>query len=482
MRRRTDGRAAGTVGTALFWLLLWQAAAFAVDNPILLAGPFQTLSSLLRSLKGPDFPAILLYSLGRIMGGFLGAFFAGVSAGALAFRFGLLRELFRIPVGVLKSIPVASFVVLVLIWAGSDSLSVWVGFLVVLPGIYENTLAGLESTDAGLLEMARVFEIKGFRLWFYLYRPALLPYLISSAGVLIGMGFKSGAAAEIIGMPSHSFGERLYLSKISLDTAGILSWTVVLITLSALAEKGFTALLKGYAAKRKPLFSFLINPGKGRAKQDTGKNTRGTRRNAGEAFPGRAGVRLTARGVSKSYGGEKVLSGIGMTFEPGGVYCLMGASGRGKTTLLRLFMGLEEPDEGEILTAGGVRASVVFQEDRLCPEADAAGNVLLAAPELSYEEASRALLQLFDGGELLKPVSQLSGGMKRRAAVCRAVCAPGDFLLMDEPFNGLDAENKKRTADFILSRRRGRTLIMTSHLKEEAALMGAKIIFLPEAE
>lgn len=143
----------------------------------------------------------------------------------------------------------ASFVILALIWIGSKNLSVFIAFLVVFPMIYVNTIAGLSSADSQLLEMARVFRMTGRKKFRYIYWPALLPYLLSGANISLGMSFKSGIAAEVIGVPSHSIGEKLYMAKIYFSTAELFAWTFVIIVISGLFEKVFLWLLK--AAERK---------------------------------------------------------------------------------------------------------------------------------------------------------------------------------------------------------------------------------------
>jgi len=114
--------------------------------------------------------------------------------------------------------------------------------------IYVNTISGLNSADAQLLEMAGVFHMSGWKKFRYIYWPALLPYLINGAAISLGMSFKSGIAAEVIGVPDHSIGEKLYMAKIYLSTADLFAWTLVIIVISGLFEKVFIQLLK--AAKR----------------------------------------------------------------------------------------------------------------------------------------------------------------------------------------------------------------------------------------
>lgn len=230
-------------GIILFWLLLWQAASMAVHNSIILVGPLEVLYALIRQAGLADFWKTIGFSFGKISLGFLMAFAAGILAGGAACRFPLIGDFLSPLMALIKSVPVASFVILALIWAGSENLSVIIGFLVVFPMIYIQTAAGIQSTDPQLLEMAEVFQMSGPKKLFYLYRPALLPYLASGCRVALGMSWKSGIAAEVIGVPLHSIGEKLYLAKIYLSTADLFAWTLVIILLSVLFETFFLWLL-----------------------------------------------------------------------------------------------------------------------------------------------------------------------------------------------------------------------------------------------
>ncbi len=227
----------------LFWLAVWQAAAWIIHNNIVLVGPAESLAALFRLLPTGEFWLRVAHSFGKLSLGFLLAFFLGILLGSAAYRFFFIRELLEPVMTLAKSIPVASFVILALIWAGSAQLSVVIAFLVVLPMIYVNTLSGLESTDPKLLEMAAVFEIPAWKKIRFIYLPALLPYLRNGCRISLGMSWKSGVAAEVIGIPSHSIGEHLYMSKIYLDTANLFAWTFVIIAVSALFEKLFLSLL-----------------------------------------------------------------------------------------------------------------------------------------------------------------------------------------------------------------------------------------------
>ncbi|MBS5062998.1 MAG: ABC transporter permease subunit [Hungatella hathewayi] len=233
----------------LFWLVLWQAGSVLIDNSIIFVGPLDMVMALLVQLPSLGFWKTIAFSFGKISLGFLSAFFLGILLGSGGYRFPLLRELLEPVILLMKSIPVASFVILALIWIGSKQLSVFISFLVVFPIIYVNTIAGLESTDKKLLEMAQVFRVSTWKRIRFIYVPALLPYLISGCKVALGMSWKSGIAAEVIGVPSSSIGEKLYMAKIYLSTADLFAWTFVIIVISALFEQLFLYLLKKAAGR-----------------------------------------------------------------------------------------------------------------------------------------------------------------------------------------------------------------------------------------
>lgn len=233
----------------LFWIALWQFAAALVHNPIIFVGPLEMLRSLGEQFFEAGFWLTIGHSFGKISLGFLGAFASGLLLGSLAYCVPFAGELLEPFMSLIRSIPVASFVILALIWIGSGSLSVFISYLVVLPMVYVNTIAGLSSTDPKLLEMARVFHMTGLKKIRYIYVPALMPYLVSGCKTALGMSWKSGIAAEVIGIPSSSIGEQLYYSKLYLDTAGLFAWTFVIVIVSAVFEQLFLFLLKRFWRK-----------------------------------------------------------------------------------------------------------------------------------------------------------------------------------------------------------------------------------------
>lgn len=185
--------------------------------------------------------------------------------------------------------------------------------------------------------------------------------------------------------------------------------------------------------------------------------------------------------ISKCFGERQVLMGISLDIEAGKRYALMGQSGCGKTTLLRIIMGLEKPDSGTVSKYGG-KLAAVFQEDRLCEDFDAVKNVYLTQDTgvFSKEDTIRHLMQvgLDRDSDCNKPVRKLSGGMRRRVAVVRAVLSGADFIVMDEPFSGMDDETCRKVISYICEYTKDKTLLVVTHQREDAIQLGAQIISL----
>lgn len=171
---------------------------------------------------------------------------------------------------------------------------------------------------------------------------------------------------------------------------------------------------------------------------------------------------LVLEHVEKRYGDKVVLRDFSARFPGGECTCIMGPSGCGKTTLLRLILGLETPDGGQILGRSFPMAAV-FQENRLFEDFSALSNVTAVCPKERRPEAARHLMALGLGESLHAPVRTLSGGMKRRVAVARAVLAPGEVLVLDEPFTGLDRDTKAAVLAYLKDHTQGRTLLLVTH-------------------
>ena len=226
-----------------FWLAVWQATAMAIGQEVFLVSPVQALRTLVQLLPRADFWQRVGFSTGRILLGFvLGAVVSVVLAVCTA-RWSAADALLAPVMQLVKATPVASFIILALVWVSGKSLSILISFLMVLPVLYGAVRTGLESADPQLLEMARVFRLPLGRRVKAIWLPAVLPAFRQGCSVALGICWKSGVAAEVIGLPDGSIGDALYRAKITLSTGELFAWTFVIILLSAVFEKLFLALL-----------------------------------------------------------------------------------------------------------------------------------------------------------------------------------------------------------------------------------------------
>lgn len=183
--------------------------------------------------------------------------------------------------------------------------------------------------------------------------------------------------------------------------------------------------------------------------------------------------------LSKSYGSHQIFSGLSFSVPKGKTICIMAPSGAGKTTLLRILMGLETADGGSISGMEGMKKSAVFQEDRLCENLTASVNIRLVKEKGDREEVREMMEKVGLYGCENQPVRELSGGMRRRVALLRALYADWDILFLDEPFKGLDKEGKEKVMAYTKKVCEGKTVLFVTHDEEEAKQMGV-IFRLPE--
>mgnify|MGYP002617704634 CR=1 FL=1 len=242
------GRAA-KLFAALLALCVWQLAAVLIHNRLLLVGPVRVARRVIGLLGEKTTWEALGFTFGRISLGFFLAFLAALVLAALSARFLWVETLLRPYILAVQTVPVASFIVIALLWLSSRRISAFIAFLMVLPVLYANALQGIREADPQLLEMARVFRLPLGRRVKAIWLPAVLPAFRQGCSVALGICWKSGVAAEVIGLPDGSIGDALYRAKITLSTGELFAWTFVIIVLSAAFEKLFLALLDKAVAR-----------------------------------------------------------------------------------------------------------------------------------------------------------------------------------------------------------------------------------------
>ena len=392
------------------WIVVWQLAAVSLGHGgLFLATPIQTLQALAQLVPTAGFWQRIVFSALRILTGFLLAVVGGLVLGALGARWRWMRIFIEPAMQLIRAMPVASFVILALLWVRSANLSVVVSFTHVLPVVYAGVQGGIADTDSQLLEMAHVYR---------------LPLITRR----LGRGHR----------PAGPFGRRRSLPR---------------------QDHPVHARCVRLDAGHRAAFGAAVHRGRPAA--------------AGRKSPslrGGAGMSIVIENLCKNFGTHAVLQNFNWTVDRPMV--LMGASGCGKTTLLRILSGLETADSGTV--TGVVTPAVVFQEDRLCPQLTAVDNLVLTGHGLTAAQARSDLQSLgFTEADLRLPAVQLSGGQKRRAALLRALlCQDAQTLLMDEPFTGMDAD-LVRDAAAVTRRLAGeRPTILVTHDRTAAELLG----------
>ena len=188
---------------------------------------------------------------------------------------------------------------------------------------------------------------------------------------------------------------------------------------------------------------------------------------------------ISVKNLRKSYGEQLVLNDVSFELPDQGITCIMAPSGVGKTTLLRILLGLERPDSGAVSQPPDCRWAAVFQENRLLEQLDAMDNLrFVLGNDFDLQAACQILEELGLAETEGKPVRDFSGGMKRRLALARALLAPSDALALDEPFTGLDEENRERAIACIRKRTAGKTVLLVTHHEEDVMGLNAGLIHL----
>ena len=238
----------------LFWLLVWQGASMALSaayphGHLLLASPLSALVRLGELACTAAFWRAVGNSALHIFGGFLLSCVLAVLLAALSARFRAARELLSPLVAAVKAVPVVSFIILALVWLDGRDLSLFISALMVFPPVYLNVLAGIDSADRQLLEMAAVFRVPFRRQLRGIWLPQVLPYFRAACSLALGLCWKAGAAAEVIGLPGGTIGERLYTAKVYFQTPDLFAWTAVIVAVSVVFEKLFLALIDALVRK-----------------------------------------------------------------------------------------------------------------------------------------------------------------------------------------------------------------------------------------
>lgn len=478
-----------TITAICFWLFVWHFLSLKINSSIFLPSPEATYKALIRIGKRAGFWQTIFNTFSKIAKGFLLALIAGTFSAIISSFVKIIDVLVSPFMRLLKTVPVASFIILALLWVKSDKLSVLISFVMVTPVVYINILQSFDNVDNNLLEMADIFNVSLLRKLRFIYVPALVSGFMSACKIGLGFCFKAGIAAEIIGLPFQSIGSELYKSKLYLMTDELFAWTVVIVLMSAFFEGVCIYLLnklsciieKTNISRKAENENKADKSHKKKGEYEKLENKKmGDKRKIKDVEISESNI-LRIEKITKSYGKQKVLENISFNINESERICIYGKSGIGKTTLLRIIAGLEKADSGEITFAGKV--SMVFQEDRLLENTDVYTNLYcVLGSRFDKAEADMHLKEVGLEGAGNKLVSELSGGMKRRVAIVRCMMKSSEIILLDEPFKGLDTILKDNIIRYVVKYLNGRAVIMVTHDISEAEKIQAEIIEIKNLE
>lgn len=456
-----------TITAICFWLFVWHFLSLKINSSIFLPSPEATYKALIRIGKRAGFWQTIFNTFSKIAKGFLLALIAGTFSAIISSFVKIIDVLVSPFMRLLKTVPVASFIILALLWVKSDELSVLISFVMVTPVVYINILQSFDNVDNNLLEMADIFDVGLLRRLRFIYVPALVSGFMSACKIGLGFCFKAGIAAEIIGLPFQSIGSELYKSKLYLMTDELFAWTVVIVLMSVFFEGVCIYLLNK--------LSCIIEKTNISKKAENENKADKSHKKKGEYEKLENNNILMIKEITKSYGKQKVLENISFNLNESERICIYGKSGIGKTTLLRIIAGLEKADSGKITFVGKV--SMVFQEDRLLENTDVYTNLYcVLGSRFDKAEVDMHLKEVGLEGAGNKIVSELSGGMKRRVAIVRCMMKSSEIILLDEPFKGLDTILKDNIIRYVVKYLNGRAVIMVTHDISEAEKIQAEII------
>ena len=484
-RRKENLKRAAAV---CFWLAVWAVLSAVVGKPLLLPGPAETAAELLELTKTLPFWSVIGTSMGRVLLGVLSGTVLGILLAVLSARFALFRTVLGPMLTVVKSVPVASFAILVLLWLRRELVPSFISALIVLPGVWANVTAGIRDTDPLLLELSRACGLGPWRTLRRIRIPSVLPLLRAALQSAIGFGWKAGVAAEVLTLPRNSIGRMIYESKLYLQTTELFAWTAAIVLLSLIIEMLLLRLLnigkpRGTDVSEQqaadagrsdlPPVSAEDDPCVERTSPMQIRVPSEARSPTSAAEPVLALSRL-----SVAFNGKSVFSDLSLSLAAGERVALMGPSGCGKTSLLRTAAGLLIPSAGTV-ERGTERVAVCFQEPRLLPWLTAVQNVNLVLSDRSatMAEAERLLSRLGLSVRAMKQYpTELSGGMCQRVALARTLAQKGDLLLLDEPFKALDAGLRAQVIRVVTEESKDAAVLLVTHDRTEAVAFNCRVV------
>lgn len=535
-QRNKQGR---TILVCLAWLVLWQIFSMVVGSELLLPSPHESLRALGRLAVTGDFYRDIAWTMLRCVIAMLLSIAAGGIAAWFASQSEAMRSFLSLPVSFFKAVPVMAVIIYVILLASADWVAIIVCFIMCFPIVYTNILSGLDSVNGEYLELAKLCSLSKGQTMRLVYFPSIRPNFNAALRLVCGLSWKAVIAAEVLSIPKFSLGYEMLNAKYYLETANLFAYIAVIVAMSIVFEKLICGLFakedrvsiaaigargrasskarkaaehrncKKTADSRKGKEATKLRNGNTWQSKKSGKAADSPAAEPLDPEDSAAGCSgrtpetaagCTAAGgilppavrledLCKSFEGKSVLDDLTLSLSASSVTAIAAPSGRGKTTIARLIAGLEKADRGSIefvfqsaaAADGSVKISYLFQEDRLLPWLNVYDNMALArindaACDLDTE--IRSMAEALELSEALdKMPTELSGGMKHRAALGRTFLAESKLMILDEPFRGLDKELKERIAARLWGKVvQGKTVLLISHNEEDCEKLAKEVI------
>ena len=474
----------------VFWIAIWQIASMAIGREIILPSPYRTFESVIGLLQTGAFYRDAGTTILRCLIGMSLSFVFGLVTALLSYRFSIIRSLMSFPVLVFKATPVMAIILILLLSFRTTNVPIAVCFLMCFPVVYTNLLAGFDNIAREHIELSKFYRLNTMDAMRFIYMPSVIPQISASLNLIAGLSWKTVVAAEVLAAPQISMGYNMFLSKVFLQIPNLFAWIIAIVCLSLLFEKIIKIAVKQFSPKAYSK-SKIVRGVQLASRQEENSAPKSELEYESESEPGsetkpeakaETAPEIQIAGLSKNFGDKVVFSDFSQSFSPMQTTAIMAPSGGGKTTLLRIMAGLEKKDSGEILGLSGKSMSYLFQEDRLLPWLNVFDNIALflknRLPKDEVKEQTDKILEILelaqDKDQLPK---ELSGGMKHRVAIGRALAYPAKVLLLDEPFKGLDDELKARIMPKLKNEyMKNKTVILVTHNKEDADKLSDNII------
>ena len=436
--------------------VVWQLLSWQMAQPQLIPSFPDLIRALFRLVYSPGFLVSIGTTCLRACVGLLLSLAAASITAFLLNRSEGIRLLFMPWLSLLRSVPVISFILLALIFLNPEMIPLLIAFLTMYPLLTENLLKGLMNRRDSWKMLARQFHLNAWNRLFQINYPQLKPYLFSGLASAVGFGWRAIIMGEVLSQCVDGIGKRMKEAQVFIDVPELIAWTLVAIVLSWLTDKLISRLSDWqpsvrYRHSAVELQAVSLQP---------------------------SDICLTD--VSYSYG----VHHMNIVLKAGKIYALSAPSGQGKTTLLQLLNGTLKPTGGEI-TGLLQQTANLFQEPTLLPQLTAKENIMLGGTAY-YDRAilEQQSLRLLAAFQLEKQAEMfpaaLSYGQQQRVALARALMFPAGLLLLDEPFNGLDAELRQLVARFLVAwqQEKQATVVFSSHHADEIKAMNAEVIAL----